>query len=273
MNAARTHLRPSDRVFVLALIALGGVYVLTIGAMLGAMALAPQRSSLFTTLQSEPIRRALVLSLLTSTLSTIIALWLGVPTAYILSRWRFPGRRLLDAVVDIPIALPPIVVGIALLLVFRSAPGRWFESHAMGVTYEIPAIVLAQTVIATAFCVRTLRASFDQCDPRAEGVARTLGMSRAQAFFNITLPQARPGLLAGATIAWARSLGEFGPVLVFAGATRMHTEVLPTSIYMELSVGNLGEALSVSLLMVALALAGVLLTRLLGASTRQDRRP
>jgi molybdate transport system permease protein len=126
-------------------------------------------------------------------------------------------------------------------------------------------VVLAQFAVASAFAVRTMRVTFDQIHPRAEQVARTLGCSRAQAFLHIALPQAWRGIITAFTIAWARSLGEFGPILVFAGATRQRTEVLSTSVFLELSVGQLDAAVAVSLLMVAMAVVVLVILRSLGA--------
>ena len=135
---------------------------------------------------------------------------------------------------------------------------------SIGVTYEIPSVILAQFMVACAFAVRTMRVTFDQIDPRAEDVARTLGCTRGQAFIHVALPQAWRGMIAAATIAWARALGEFGPILVFAGATRMRTEVLSTTVFLELSIGQLDAAVAVSLLMVVMAVIVLLFLRLLG---------
>jgi len=132
------------------------------------------------------------------------------------------------------------------------------------VTYEIPAVILAQFMVACAFAVRTMRVAFDQIHPRYERVALTLGCSRGQAFWLVVFPQSRRGLLAAGTLAWARSLGEFGPILIFAGATRMKTEVLPTTVFLEMSVGAIEGAAAVSLIMVAAALFVLVLARLFG---------
>ena len=134
----------------------------------------------------------------------------------------------------------------------------------MPVTYAIPSVILAQFAVAAAFAVRTMRVTFDQISPRQEQVALTLGCSRSQAFWRVLLPQARRGVITAATLAWARALGEFGPILVFSGATRMRTEVLPTTVFLELSVGNLEAAVAVSLLMVAAAVIVLLIVRLYG---------
>jgi molybdate transport system permease protein len=142
-------------------------------------------------------------------------------------------------------------------------PGQWIEQR-FTFTYAIPGVVLAQFMVACAFAVRTLRTTFEQINPRREQVALTLGCSRAQAFWLVVLPETRKGLLTAATLAWARSMGEFGPLLVFAGATRMRTEVLSTSVFLELSVGNIEAAVAVSLLMVAASIAVLLIVRVYG---------
>ncbi|OYP36455.1 molybdenum ABC transporter permease [Rhodopirellula sp. MGV] len=215
------------------------------------------------------IQAAMRLTIASCTVAAILSLWVAVPLGYLLSRYRFPLRWLIDTIVDIPIVLPPLVLGLSLLILFHQKIGDWQLESFLGdlgfsVTYRWPAVVLAQFSVACAFAVRTMRVTFDQIDPRTEDVARTLGCTRGQAFMNVTLPQARRGMIAATTIAWARSLGEFGPILVFAGATRMRTEVLSTTVFLELSVGELDSAVAVSLLMVAMAIVVLLILRLLG---------
>jgi molybdate transport system permease protein len=198
----------------------------------------------------------------------------AIPGGYVLSRFKFPGRGLIrlalriavylvDAVIDIPIVLPPLVMGLALLILFQTPLGRAVE-RLVPVTFAAPAIVLAQFSVACAFAVRTMRVTFDQISPRAEQVALTLGCRRSQAFWMVALPEARRGVLTAATLAWARSFGEFGPILVFAGATRLRTEVLPTSVFLELSIGNIEAAAAVSLTMVVTAMIVLILARVFG---------
>jgi molybdate transport system permease protein len=216
------------------------------------------------------IQAAIWLTLKSCTIAAILSLWVGVPLGYLLSRYRFPGRWLVDTIVDIPIVLPPLVVGLSLLILFHLRFGDWQletwlrDRVGFPVTYRVPAVILAQFSVACAFAVRTMRVTFDQINPRAEDVARTLGCTRGQAFLQVALPQASRGMIAAWTIAWARSLGEFGPILVFAGATRMRTEVLSTTVFLELSVGNLEAAVAVSLLMVAMAMVVLVVLRLAG---------
>lgn len=253
-----------DFAFYACLIVLGGVYVVLIVAMLLAEASFTSPGHLLAALASPEIRYAIKLSLLSCTMTTILSLWVAVPLGYLMSRHDFRGKHLVDAILDIPIVLPPLVVGLALLILFQTLPGRLFEDHVMAVTFAIPSVILAQFAVAAAFAVRTMRVAFDQINPRQEQVALTLGCSRGQAFWYVVMPEARRGLVTAGTLAWARSLGEFGPILVFSGATRMRTEVLPTSVFLELSIGNIEAAVAVSLLMVAAAVIVLVIVRLCG---------
>ena len=187
-----------------------------------------------------------------------------------MTRVRFRGQALLDALLDIPIVLPPLVIGISLLILFQAPPLRALE-RIFPVTYAVPSVILAQFMVACAFAVRTMRATFEQISPRPEQVALTLGCNRSEAFWRVVLPSARRGILTAATLAWARALGEFGPILIFSGATRMKTEVLPTTVFLELSVGNLEAAVAVSLLMVIAAVAVLLLIRGYGLNSTLNR--
>ncbi len=243
---------------------LAGAYGLFIVAMLVADLGFTDWQRLSEALASEPIRYAIQLSLTTCTLAALLSLLVAIPAGYLLARANFRGKWLVDAIFDIPIVLPPLVVGLSLLILFQSALGQAFEEHFFPVTFEIPSVVLAQFTVAASFAVRTMKVTYAQLDARQEDVARTLGCSHWQAFRRVVLPQSRQGVLAAATLAWARSLGEFGPILVFSGATRMKTEVLPSTVFLELSVGNLEAALAVSLLMVFAAILVLSLARWLG---------
>jgi molybdate transport system permease protein len=252
----------SDVPFYTALGILAGSYVLLIVAMLAAEIGYARLGDFARIFADENIRYAIRLSVISCTISTFLALWVSVPIAYLMSRSDFRGKQLVDAVIDIPIVLPPLVVGLCLLILFRQTPLRFFDDR-WPVAFHVPAVILAQFTVVTAFAVRTLRATFDEISPRQEQVALTLGCSRAQAFWLVVLPEARYGLLSAGTLAWARSLGEFGPVLVFAGATRLRTEVLPVSVYLELGVGNVEGAVAVSLVMIAVSLVVLISVRTL----------
>lgn len=258
---AQIHRPKSDVPFLTGMICLAGFYILMILLMVCADLCYTDFQSLRQTLGEPEIRYSIQLSLFSCSLSTLMSLAVAVPIGYLMSRFEFKGQSLVDAVLDIPIVLPPLVVGISLLVLFNYPPFHWLSDW---VVFEIPAVVLAQFMVACAFAVRTMRVTFDQIPRRYEQVALTLGCNRSQAFWRVVFPQSYKGLLAAGTLAWARSLGEFGPILVFAGSTRMRTEVLPTSVYLEMQSGDLKGMLSVSILMIALSAAVLVLARIFG---------
>jgi molybdate transport system permease protein len=259
--------------FLAALWVLGGSYVVLIVLMVAAdVAFLGERlpGKVVDVFGSQEVRDSLALSLTTCTMAAVLSVVVGVPLGYLLARGRWRGRAVVEWIVDIPVVLPPLVVGLSLLILFsvpvggRSLEEMLNQQFGLRVTYAVPAIVLAQFAVAAAFAVRTLRLTFSQIPRRTEDVALTLGCSRAGAFWRVSLPQARRGVLGAFTLAWARSLGEFGPILVFAGATRGRTEVLSTTVWLELSIGRLDEAVTVSLLMIAVSLVALGLVRWLG---------
>jgi molybdate transport system permease protein len=256
-------------VFWTVLVCLAASYVLVIVAMLMADIAYSirERGDVWRTLWTEEIRYAVWLSLVSCSVSAILSLWVAVPIGYLMSRATFRGKVLLDSILDIPIFLPPLVVGLSLLILFRQTPLRGLDDRWL-IAFHVPAVVIAQFAVASAFAVRTMRATFDGISPRVEQVALTLGCSRTQAFLGVVVPQAWRGIMTAGTLAWARALGEFGPILVFAGSTRKRTEVLPVSVHMELSIGNIEGAVGVSLLMVVIALTVLIVVRLLGGTPR-----
>lgn len=264
--------RRSDVPFFLVMSGLSSCFILLIVLLLLADVQFTSVAEFQAALAKPEIQAAFRLTILSCTIAALLSIWVATPLGYLLSRYKFPGRWIIDTIVDIPIVLPPLVLGLSLLILFHKPfPFFGFELETwlrdtvgFPVTYRWPAVVLAQFSVACAFAVRTMRVTFDQIDPRAEDVARTLGCTRGQAFMQIALPQAWRGMIAATTIAWARALGEFGPILVFAGTTRMRTEVLSTTVFLELSIGQLDAAVAVSLLMVAMAVVVLVLLRLLG---------
>lgn len=260
----------SDIPFVTGLLGFAGLYLLLILSIVFANASFITWPDIQQAITSEAIQSSLRLTFLTCTISAILSLLFAIPIAYSLSRFQFRGRTLLDTLLDIPIILPPLVVGLSLLILFNNFPSRdlsvekWLNSHGIAVTFHVPAIILAQFTVAAAFAIRSMKNTFDQISPRAEQIALTLGCNRSQAFWKVTLPQAHRGILAAGVLAWARALGEFGPILVFAGATRGRTEVLATSVFLEINIGNLAGAASVSLILITLAIATILIIRLAG---------
>ncbi len=210
---------------------------------------------------------ALRLSLITATMTTLLALFVAVPGAYALSRFHLPGKSILDTLLDIPIVVPPLILGVCLSIFFspfNSPIGLFLAHYNIIVTYRLPAVIIAQFMVAAGFTIRCLKATFDSLTPRYEQVARTLGCSAGSAFVKVTLPLAKGGILAGAIMTWARAIGEFGPIIVFAGATEGKTLVLPTAIFLNMQTGDLDMTAAATVVLVAIATGALLVFKRLG---------
>jgi len=210
---------------------------------------------------------ALVLSLWTSLVTVTLAVSFGTPIAYLLARSSFPGKPLVDALVDLPIVLPPTVAGVALLTAFgrRGLIGEPIEDWT-GYTFgfSATAVVMAQLLVSAPFYVRAAASGFAAIDPQVERVAYTLGASRARTFFRITAPQAMPALLAGIVLCWARAMGELGATLIFAGNLQGETQTMPLAIIQAFEGSSLGlaGAVALSLILLAVAMTVLVLFRL-----------
>ena len=210
------------------------------------------------------VRSAILLSVFCATIAAALALLPAIPTAYVLARHRFPGCTLLDAILDVPVVLSPISLGLALLLAFRTAPGRWVEANILAFVFEVPGIILAQFILALALEVRVLKSAFEEVDPRMEQVARCLGCSPWMAFRRVALPLVRPGLIAALVLGWARAIGDFGATVMIAGAVPRKTETVPVAIYLNLASVSPEKAVALSLVLVLLAVVALVIVRLVG---------
>ena len=229
------------------------------------------RVQFWESVRDPDVLHAVWLSVWTSSLAAVIALIISIPSGYVLSRYRFPCQKVLDALVDIPIVLPPLLFGISLLVLFQRTPvGSTFLTFGLKFVHEPAGIVLVQVLIAAAYGTRMLKGTFDGLDPRLPAVAQTLGCTRARAFFTVTLPTVRNSTVAALVMVWARALALYGPVIAFVGSTSGHTEVLPTRMYLEMSVGRLEAALAVSLIMIAMAVVVLLIVKLVGGTAQDE---
>lgn len=217
---------------------------------------------------SERMRQALWLSVWTTLTTTLIGLVISIPMGYSLSRYRFIGHSLIDALVDLPILLPPLIVGLSLLVFFQTPTGRWIESIGLSMIYQKRGIVLCQLFVSISFGIRAMKLTFDGIDIRLEHVAMTLGRSRVGAFFSVALPMARRGIVTSGILIWTRALGIFGPLMLFVGAVEGRTEVLPTTIFLEQSVGRIEMALAVAVLMVIVSAVALVAIRVVGLTER-----
>lgn len=203
---------------------------------------------------------ALRLSIETSIAATALSIAFGVPLAWVLARYGFPGRRIVRALCLLSLVLPPVVGGVALFAAFgrRGLLGdSLFDWFGLRLPFSTAGVVLAQTFIAMPFLVLTVEAALRGLDHRAEDAARTLGASRWYAFRRVTLPAIRPALIAGSVLAWARALGEFGATITFAGNFPGRTQTMPLAVYLALE-SNPGQALVLSVVMISISF-GVLL--------------
>jgi molybdate transport system permease protein len=210
-------------------------------------------------LTSPPAVDALRLSLVTSLCATALALLLGVPLAWVQARFRYPGRRLVRALTTLPLVLPPVVGGTALLygLGRRGLVGGPLDRIGVHLPFSTSGAVLAETFVAMPFLVLTAEAAFASANPRFEEAARTLGAGQWTVFRRVTLPLVRPSLLAGAVLCWARALGEFGATITFAGNLRGSTQTLPLFVYVTLEGPHPEAAVILSLVLLVVSL-GVL---------------
>lgn len=207
-------------------------------------------------LGTPEVRDALRLSLVTALVSTTLCLVLGVPLAWVLARAPFPGRRLVRGLVTLPMVLPPVVGGAALLFALgrRSPVGRVLADTVGFTPFSTTGVVLAQTFVALPFLVVTVEGALRSVDRGLEEAAATLGAGRWTVLRRVTVPQVAPSLLAGAVLAWARALGEFGATITFAGNLQGRTQTLPLAVYQTLQGGDQGAAIVLSLVLVAVSL-------------------
>lgn len=201
---------------------------------------------------AEETRRAMWMSVQTASITTLVVAVLGVPLAYFLVRSEFPGRRVIDALVDLPIVLPPPVVGIALvqLVAPRQPLGEWLRANfGVVLANDWRGIVLAQAFISSPFLVRSAMAAFQGVEPRLEHVSRTLGAGPFATFFRVTLPLAWRGIFMGCILTWGRAIGEFSSVSIVAE----HPETMPVRIYKQfVEAGERGQHATLAILMVLL---------------------
>ncbi|WP_030808757.1 molybdate ABC transporter permease subunit [Streptomyces sp. NRRL F-2799] len=224
--------------------------------LLALLVRAPWRS-LPSQLTSTEVWQALQLSLISATAATAVALVLGVPLAWLLARTEFPGRGLVRALVTLPLVLPPVVGGVALLLalgrngIIGKSLDAWF-----GITlpFTTAGVVIAEAFVAMPFLVISVEGTLRAADPRYEEAATTLGASRFTAFRRVTLPLIAPGVAAGAVLAWARALGEFGATITFAGNFPGRTQTMPLAVYLALQ-NDPEAAIALSLILLAVSIA------------------
>jgi molybdate transport system permease protein len=207
---------------------------------------------------------ALLLSARTTAITMLIILVVGTPAAYVLARTEFPGKRLINTLIDIPAVLPPSAAGIALLLAFgrMGLLGEHLRILGIELSFTTTAVVIAELFVASHFYVRQAAVGFVGIDREVEEAAMVDGASKAAVFCRITVPLASPALVAGAVTAWARALGEFGGTIIFAGSLRGVTQTMPLAIYAALE-SDLNAAVALSVLVLGFSFTVILIARML----------
>ena len=263
------------------------IYVLVICVLVVCVFLRLTPDAIRQAFADPAIRNGVYLSLMTTAASTILSMLVAIPAGYVLSRTRFPGHAVVDTVLDLPIVMPPLVMGLCILLFFNTAPGRYIDRQLLqdigwllGLNlleegeglflYEWPGIILVQFIVGCAFAVRVIKSGFDASDPAQEDVAMALGANRRQTFLKVVLPGIGPSLVAGVVITWARIFGLFGPILLVCGTMRTRswdrvgTEIMPTTIYLEASIGRLNVALVLAAGMILLSMVTLVIVKRFG---------
>ena len=229
---------------------------------LAALVLRVPPAALWQRVREPLVLDALRLSLVTSAGSTALVVALGLPLAYLLATRRFPGKRAVELLVDLPLVLPPTVAGVALLAAFGRAGLAGGTLHGLGITlpFTTLGVVVAQAFVAAPFFVGAARTGLAEVDRRYLDMAATLRSTPARTFVRVMLPLALPSLLAGAAMSWARALGEFGATITFAGNLPGVTQTMPLAVYLALQ-SDLEAAVALSVLLLAVSLVVLLLVR------------
>ena len=234
---------------------LGIILVLIISDLLYLHSSEISLSGIWDIVSSRKVTDAFFLSIVTSLCSLCLVVLFAVSAGYALSRFNFPGDTILNTFIDIPLILPPVVLGVSLLAFFGTPIGIEIKKVMNSFNISLISgvgIVMGQFLVSVSYCVRAVKASFDSIDQEYEEIALTLGATPLQVFRKITLPLAANGVFAGAVMAWARAIGVFGPLMVFVG-TGPKVQVMPTQMWLELSIGNIETSLTIAIMMIIIA--------------------
>ncbi|NPV51277.1 MAG: molybdate ABC transporter permease subunit [Candidatus Methanofastidiosum sp.] len=226
-------------------------------------------NALLSSLFGEEIQFAIKLSLITSAVSTLLCIAVSIPVAYSIARYKFPGKIIVNTILDVPLALPPLVAGVGLLIFFGTTSfGKTLSEQGLALVFTPLGIIVAQFFVNVPYMFRILRGTFEGINPRYEHVSKTLGCTDGQTFWKVTLPMAKNGILAGSVITWSKGIGEFGAALMIAGATRMQTETLPISLYLNMSCGELNLAIASATILIIISLISLFIFEKYGGFAR-----
>lgn len=215
-------------------------------------------------IKSREVLFALRLSVVTATCSSVVVMILALPTAYALTRTSMPLKRSCSLLIELTLSLPFILLGLSLLIMFSSPAGKWLKFHGFKVVFAPLGIVMAHLLVNLPYAIRLVKTSFENADTRLEFIAETLGASRFQSFLTILVPGCRAELISIFILTWSRAMGEFGATLMLVGITRMKTETLPGSIYLNISTGNNEAAMSTAVLILLISGFALFMSQMAG---------
>lgn len=210
-------------------------------------------------LLSEEIQFSIKLSLKTAVTSTFICMVLALPTAYALAKLDFKLKKLITLILYLPMSLPHLISGIALILVCgNSVTGRFLQSIGLDFVFTVKGIILCQVFVNLSFAIKVLKTGIEKSNSKMEFVARTLGCNKLQCFVKVSLPLIRKDLISGTMMTFSRALGEFGAIMILVGTTRMKTELLPTAIFLNVSTGDMDIAIGTATILIVISLLTML---------------
>lgn len=261
MERKRTDLSSVSPFYLLGALCTVGI-LLFLALPLSALFLRTTPDLLIASLFSPVVEKALIVSFITTSCTTVLILIIGTPAAYIQSRVRYPGKKLVDTCIDLPIVLPPAVAGFALLLMYgrMGLLGKYLYLWEISIPFTMTAVIMAQFFVAAPLYIRQAKALFSQLDRAYEEAARTLGAGPMRVFLTITLPLTMTGLISGAIISFARALGEFGATIMFAGNLPGVTQTMPLAIYTSMQ-SDINIAVTISIILVLISLSVMILVR------------
>ncbi len=218
----------------------------------------PNWHTVIENLMSDEMLFSLKLSIMTGIISTMLVIIVSIPIGYSLSRFSFPFKGVVKTIIDLPIAFPELVLGLCLLLLFGNTIfGKLLKDIGLNFVFTKEGIIAAQFFTALPYAIRIIKSTFDYIDPRLEFVSMSLGYSMPETFLKVSLPLAKSGLFACTVISLARCIGTFGSVLILAGGTSMKTEILPITLYLNISYGNIGMAITSGMLLIVISFIAI----------------
>lgn len=226
------------------------------------------RGTLFLeTLLSERTLFSIRLSLYAATVATLLSIFFAIPSAYALSRFKFYGRQVIDTALELPMIVSPVALGAMLLIFFNNPLGEAIQDRGIQFVFTIYGILLAQFITTVGIATRLIKAAMDEIPQRYEEVAKTLGASPAKAFFTVTLPLSKKGVIAASILTWAKALGEFGATITIAGSMAMKTETIPIAIFMRLAGADIEGTVVMVLILIGIGLGVLYSVRLFTGKT------